>query len=355
MTLAQERAATGGGGHSDSPLLRLSDVVKHFSVRPGLLAATQTVHAVDDVSLTVAEGETLGVVGESGCGKSTLARVIVGLYRPTSGSVELDGVDINEKTAAALKTRRQMQMVFQDPSGSLNPRLTIGDSVAEPLLAAGMRNVDGRVKDILNLVALNPDYANRLPHQLSGGQQQRACIARALIAEVRLVVHDEAVSALDVSLQAQVLNLLRDLQDRLRLTYVFISHDLATVQSVSSKIAVMYLGKIVELAPSEEFRSRPLHPYSIALRSAVPIPNPMVERVRERIILRGDVPSPLAPPLGCRFHTRCPVAQDVCRQTEPPLVQHRSGHWAACHFAGAFDAALKPVDAAVGPDQGSPS
>jgi oligopeptide/dipeptide ABC transporter ATP-binding protein len=343
MTHARENPATSGGVSSEIPLLRLSDIVKHFTVKRGLLASTQTVHAIDEVSLDVSEGETLGVVGESGCGKSTLARVIVGLYPPTSGSVQLGGVDINGKGDAAAKARRQLQMVFQDPTGSLNPRLTIRDSVAEPLQANGVKHVDERVHAILDLVALKPEFADRLPHQLSGGQQQRACIARALITEARLVVHDEAVSALDVSLQAQVLNLLRDLQERLRLTYVFISHDLATVQSVSTRIAVMYLGKIVELAPASEFRLRLLHPYSIALRSAVPIPDPKIERTRQRIILRGDVPSPLDPPAGCRFHTRCPVAQDVCRQEEPPLAEHRPGHWAACHFAGNFDATLQPI------------
>lgn len=330
---------TGANGS----LLRLQDVTKHFTVRRGLLSAQHTVHAVDGVSLNVARGETLGVVGESGCGKSTLARVIVGLYRPTAGSVEMDGVDITQRSSEAIEVRRAMQMVFQDPTGSLNPRLTIGKSIAEPLLALGEGDVDARVRDVLDLVSLKPEYADRLPHQLSGGQQQRACIARALISNVRLVVHDESVSALDVSLQAQVLNLLRDLQERFDLTYVFISHDLAAVQSISSRIAVMYLGQIVEVAPTPEFHARPHHPYSIALRSAVPIPNPRVERQRARIILRGDVPSPLNPPPGCRFHTRCPVAQDICATEEPELVEHRPGHWSACHFAGQFDRTLRPL------------
>ena len=325
-------------------LLRLSDVVKHFTVRQGLLAATHTVHAVDGVSLSILQGETLGVVGESGCGKSTLARLVVGLLPPNSGTVEIEGDDINGGDAAASRARRKLQMVFQDPTGSLNPRLSILDSVAEPLHALGQRDTDEKVFAALDLVGLKPEYAHRLPHELSGGQQQRACIARALITEARVVVHDEAVSALDVSLQAQVLNLLQDLQDELGLTYVFISHDLATVQAISSRIAVMYLGQIVELAPALGFHHHPLHPYSVALRSAVPIPDPKVERARTRILLRGDVPSPMSPPSGCRFNTRCPLVQDICRETAPPLMEHQTGHWAACHFAGRFGPSLSALD-----------
>ncbi|MDA2979622.1 MAG: ABC transporter ATP-binding protein [Actinomycetota bacterium] len=322
------------------PFLALSEVVKHFQVHRGLLASVGLVHAVDNVSLEVAEGETLGVVGESGCGKSTLARIIVGLHEPTSGTVELEGVNIHERTSQAKAARRKLQMVFQDPTGSLSPRMTLGESIAEPLRAMGVRHTDEQVRSILELVSLDTEYASRLPHQVSGGQQQRACIARALIAEARVVVHDEAVSALDVSLQAQVLNLLRDLQQRLHLTYVFISHDLATVQSISSRIAVMYLGEVVELATAVDFHRQPLHPYSISLRSAVPVPNPKVERSRRRIILRGDVPSPLNPPQGCRFHTRCPVAQPICGEVVPPFVEHQPGHFAACHFAGDFGPTL---------------
>jgi len=340
---------------SGRPLLELDEVVKHFIVRKrGFLAGRSTVHAVDRVTLAVKEGETLGIVGESGCGKSTLARVAVGLYKPTSGSIAFGGVDMSQKSEEATEARRQMQMVFQDPTGSLNPRLSIRESVAEPLRAGGVKKVEARVDEILDLVALKSEYGDRLPHQLSGGQQQRACIARALIREPRLVVHDESVSALDVSLQAQVLNLLRDLQERLGLTYVFISHDVATVQSISRRVAVMYLGQIVELAPSAEFSARPLHPYSIALRSAVPVPNPKVERQRARIILRGDVPSPLAPPSGCRFHTRCPAVQDVCRKEEPRLIEHRDGHWATCHFAGQFDKTMQPVPIADPRAKGDP-
>jgi oligopeptide/dipeptide ABC transporter ATP-binding protein len=343
VSVAGADAPIHTGGGSSHALLQLTDVVKYFTVRQGLLAANHTVHAVDGVTLNIFEGETLGVVGESGCGKSTLARVVVGLLRPDSGSVELDGTDIHAGDSAAAMARRKLQMVFQDPAGSLNPRLSVLDSVAEPLHARGMRKTDARVFEALDFVGLKPEYAHRLPHQLSGGQQQRACIARALISEARVVVHDEAVSALDISLQAQVLNLLRDLQDRLGLTYVFISHDLATVQTISTRIAVMYLGKVVELSPASGFHERPLHPYSVALRSAVPVPHPAVERARARILLRGDVPSPLAPPSGCRFNTRCPLAQDICRESEPPLTEHAPGHWAACHFAGRFDRTLSAI------------
>ncbi len=328
------------------PYLVVTDVSKHFEVRKGLLSSKGTVHAVDGVTLDIAEGETLGIVGESGCGKSTLARVIVGLHSPTSGIVELEGVDVHATGTEAKSARRKLQMVFQDPTGSLNPRMTLGESIAEPLRALGERNTDGRVGKMLELVSLDADYATRLPHQASGGQQQRACIARALIADARVVVHDESVSALDVSLQAQVLNLLRELQERLGLTYVFISHDLAAVQTISSRIAVMYLGKVVELAPSVDFHRRPLHPYSIALRSAVPVPDPKLERSRRRIILKGDVPSPLNPPSGCRFHTRCPVAQPICATDEPPLAEYQPNHFAACHFAGDFGHGLTPVGAA---------
>lgn len=343
MTVTAPAPSPPGSG-SGHPLLELEEVVKYFTVRGrGFMAKRHTVHAVDRVSLAVAEGETLGIVGESGCGKSTLARVVVGLYKPTSGTVYFDGVDMAGKSPEAEEAARSVQMVFQDPTGSLNPRMSIGESVAEPLRARGIKDVEGRVRELFDLVALSEEFVDRLPHQLSGGQQQRACIARALIGEPRLVVHDESVSALDVSLQAQVLNLLRDLQERLGLTYLFISHDLATVQSISQRIAVMYLGQIVELASSQDFNVRPLHPYSIALRSAVPVPNPRVERERTRIILRGDVPSPLNPPAGCRFHTRCPAVEDVCRNEEPSLIEHRPGHWAACHFAGRFDKAMQPV------------
>lgn len=327
------------------PLVSLRGVVKHFQVRQGMFGAPEVVHAVDGVDLDVQPAETLGVVGESGCGKSTLARVLVGLHPPTAGTVTVEGQDVHARGAAGRATRRRLQMVFQNPAGSLNPRLTIGHSVAEPLLALGVgrRAADQRVREMLDLVGLKPEFADRLPHQVSGGQQQRACIARAMIADTQVVVHDESVSALDVSLQAQVLNLLKDLQERLGLTYVFISHDLAAVQQISTRIAVMYLGKVVEVAPTPAFRSRALHPYSVALRSAVPVADPVVEQERQRIILTGDVPSPMDPPAGCRFHTRCPLAQDICRAEEPPLVAHEPGHLAACHFAGEFDALLRPL------------
>jgi oligopeptide transport system ATP-binding protein len=327
------------------PLATLRNIVKHFEVREGLFGKPEIVHAVDGVNLDVNVAETLGIVGESGCGKSTLARVLVGLHPPTEGTVEVEGQDIHARGDAGRQARRKLQMVFQNPSGSLNPRMTVGQSVAEPLRAVGMRyrEASDRVRETLDLVGLKPEFAERLPHQLSGGQQQRACIARALIADSKIVVHDESVSALDVSLQAQVLNLLKDIQDRLGLAYVFISHDLAAVQQISTRIAVMYLGKVVEVAPAADFRGNALHPYSVALRSAVPVADPVIEQQRQRIILEGDVPSPMSPPAGCRFHTRCPLAEDICRTDEPPLEEHRPGHLAACHFAGEFDQLLRPV------------
>lgn len=341
--LVTEDAATRPTGQP--PLVSLRGVVKHFEVREGMFGKPEVVHAVDGVNLDVQTAETLGVVGESGCGKSTLARVLVGLHAPTEGTVTVEGEDVYARGAAGRATRRKLQMVFQNPSGSLNPRLTVGQSVAEPLLALGVkrREAKERVSEMLDLVGLKPVFADRLPHQISGGQQQRACIARAMIADTRVVVHDESVSALDVSLQAQVLNLLKDLQERLGLTYVFISHDLAAVQQISTRVAVMYLGKVVEIAPTPAFRSGALHPYSVALRSAVPVADPVVEKQRQRIILSGDVPSPLDPPTGCRFRTRCPLAQDICRDEEPPLVSHAPGHLVACHFAGEFDELLRPV------------
>lgn len=334
---------TDGAHPEQPPLLEVRDVSKVFAISQGLFQPRGALRAVDGVSLTVRSGETLGVVGESGCGKSTLARVVVGLHQPDSGSVLVEGVDINDRSEEATAKRRMLQMVFQDPAGSLNPRLTVGDSVAEPLGARGVRVKIGRIHEVLDLVGLSPKLADRYPSQLSGGQQQRVCIARALISEPQIVVHDESVSALDVSLQAQVLNLLADLQEQLGLTYLFISHDLATVQVVSTRIAVMYLGQVVELAPAERFNADLLHPYSVALRSAVPVPDPKVERKRQRIILSGDVPSPMHPPSGCRFHTRCPLAQQRCVDEEPALVERRTDHLSACHFAGEFGPMLTPL------------
>lgn len=340
-------AVTFSSSPQKAPLLDLRNVVKKFLVRDSLFGKQRPVHAVDGVNLQVRLGETLGIVGESGSGKSTLAGLIVGLYPPTVGEVLVDGQNLASNTPEANRRRRQLQIIFQDPLASLNPRLRIGDSILEPLEAQGYvghSESNSKMQEILGQVGLRPELANRYPHELSGGQQQRVCIARAVMANPRLIVADEAVGSLDVSLQAQVLNLLQDLQDQLGYAYIFISHDLAVVQSVSTTIGVMYLGKIVELAPAEKFSTEPLHPYSVALRSAIPILEPEIERKRKRIILQGDIPSPLSPPLGCRFHTRCPLTKAICMENEPKLIQYQTGHWAACHFAGTFDKALQPLE-----------
>ena len=324
------------------PLVQLREVTKRFSLSGALLGRGALVHSLNGVSLDVMTGETLGVVGESGCGKSTLGRIALGLYRPTTGTVRVDGRDPGDRIAL----RHQLQMIFQDPSSSLDPRMRVAAAVAEPLRARGAlrgRDVRDRVRELMMMVGLSEPMADRFPHELSGGQQQRVGIARALAGDPRLIVADEPVSSLDVSQQAQVLNLLKDLQARLGLTYLFISHDLSIVRFMSARIAVMYLGKIVELGPARAVLTRPLHPYSIALRSAVPIPDPRLELSRARIILRGDVPSPLALPSGCLFRTRCPVAQEICAHVEPPLIEHDPGRWAACHFVGSFDEALQPT------------
>ncbi|WP_051760492.1 ABC transporter ATP-binding protein [Herbidospora cretacea] len=303
-------------------LLEVSDVRKYFPIKSGIFFRREVgrVHAVDGVSLTVEAGETLGVVGESGCGKSTLARCITGLYEVTSGKITFDG-----------DMRRDVQMVFQDPYGSLNPRRRIGSIIADPLVihregtAASRRE---RVRELMALVGLNPEHYNRFPAEFSGGQRQRVGIARALALNPRLVVCDEPVSALDVSIQAQVVNLLKDLQTELGLTYVFIAHDLSVVRYVSDRVAVMYLGKIVEIAPGEELYERPRHPYTAALLSAASVADP--DRPRDRVVLRGDVPSPISPPPACRFHPRCPKAQERCTVEEPLLLG--DGHQWACHF-----------------------
>lgn len=320
--------------------LDLQRVVKHFSFRQGFFGKQKIVHAVDGVNLHVMPGESLGIVGESGCGKSTLARLMVGLYRPTSGVVLVDGYDLASITPDLIARRHKLQILFQDQSASLNPRICVGKSIKESLEVQdklGEVEIHERMLELLTQVGLQHEIANHYPHELSGGQKQRICIARALMANPRLIVVDEAVSSLDVSLQAQILNLLQDIQDQLGVTYVIISHDLAIVQSVSTRIGVMYMGKIVELAPEDEFSSNHLHPYSIALHSAMPIPDPKKERKRERIILQGDVPSPFFPPRGCRFHTRCPLVQAICKEYEPPMIQYLPEHWVACHLAGMFD------------------
>jgi oligopeptide/dipeptide ABC transporter ATP-binding protein len=322
---------------TEQPLLEAEHLQLYFPVKAGVLIdrTIAHVHAVDDVSLALAEGETLGIVGESGCGKSTLARCIVRLLEPTAGRLRYRGRDITHLSRRALAPiRREVQIVFQDPTSSLNPRKRVVQIVGTPIRLHGMKGrngVDGRVRELLSRVGLNPEHINRFPHEFSGGQRQRIGIARALALEPRLIVLDEPVSALDVSIQAQVINLLDDLQDDFGLSYVFIAHDLSVVRHVSDRIAVMYLGKVVELSPSKELYTKPIHPYTEALLQAIPIPDPRENRARERRVVAGEPPNPIDPPRGCRFHTRCPYATDVCREVEPPLATYANGHLAACH------------------------
>jgi peptide/nickel transport system ATP-binding protein len=328
-----------------TPLLDVRDLTKHFPIRKGVLQReVARVHAVDGVSFVVREGETLGLVGESGCGKSTLARCIIRLLEPTAGQVLFEGVDLARLSSRELRPRRRrMQMVFQDPYASLNPRKRVGAIVGDPLRIHHIGDAKGRrvsVGELLRQVGLSPEHLNRFPYEFSGGQRQRIGVARALALRPKLIVADEPVSALDVSIQAQIINLLSELQDELRLTYVFIAHDLGVVRHVSDRIAVMYLGKIVELSTAEELYVRPIHPYTEALLSAIPIPDPDRNEQRERIILEGDVPSPLAPPPGCRFHPRCRYATDICRAEEPLLRDHGGGHVAACHHPRNTDPAI---------------
>jgi oligopeptide transport system ATP-binding protein len=320
-----------------TPLLSVRNLKKYFPITSGILVQREVgqVKAVDGVSFDVYKGETLGLVGESGCGKSTTGRTVLQLYRPTAGSVTFEGVELSTLKGEALrKMRRRMQMIFQDPYASLNPRMSVGRIIAEPLRVHGVGNAKEqmeRVQYLLERVNLNPYFVNRYPHEFSGGQRQRIGIARALALNPSFICCDEPISALDVSIQAQVVNLLQDLQKEFGLTYLFIAHDLSMVRHICDRVAVMYLGKVVEVAPAEELYTNPLHPYSQALLSAVPVPDPEVERKRQRIILKGDVPSPANPPVGCNFNTRCPVAIDVCFTEDPELVEVRPGHWVACY------------------------
>ncbi|MGH4034363.1 ABC transporter ATP-binding protein [Actinomycetota bacterium Odt1-20B] len=328
---------------SPEPLLKVDGLVKHFPIKKGLLQRqVAAVQAVDGLSFDVRPGETLGVVGESGCGKSTMGRLITRLLEPTGGRVEFEGTDITHLGAGGMRPlRRDVQMIFQDPYSSLNPRHTIGTIVGTPFKLQGVKPEGGvkkTVQEMLERVGLSPEHYNRYPHEFSGGQRQRIGIARALMLRPKLVVADEPVSALDVSIQAQVVNLLDDLQDELGLTYVIIAHDLSVIRHVSDRIAVMYLGKIVELADRKDLYANPMHPYTKALLSAVPVPDPKRRGAKsERILLKGDVPSPIAPPSGCRFHTRCWKATQICTTKEPPLVALRPGQQVACHHPENFE------------------
>ncbi|MFZ0574862.1 MAG: oligopeptide/dipeptide ABC transporter ATP-binding protein [Candidatus Cybelea sp.] len=327
---------------TNAALVEAKDLYKYFPIYAGLTSRhVADVRAVDGVSFTIQEGETLGLVGESGSGKTTIGRLLLRLLPVTKGEIDFEERNIlTMKRGDIRRLRRSVQIIFQDPFASLNPRMSIGEIVAEPIRIHGLakgKDVDDRVRELLGLVGLQPYHANRYPHEFSGGQRQRVGIARALAVQPRFIVCDEPVSALDVSIQAQVINLLEDLQEKFKLTYLFIAHDLSVVRHISTRVAVMYVGKIVELAYRDDLYEHPLHPYTQALLSAIPIPDPVVERQRKRIVLTGDIPSPVNPPSGCRFHTRCPLAFDRCKTEVPPLREYAPGHFAACHWVEEHD------------------
>ena len=317
------------------PIMRIKNLVKEFPIKIGAFGEKSAiVHAIDGVSFDIYKGETLGLVGESGCGKSTTGFTLLQLYRPTSGTVEYEGVDLSKLKEKELRgVRKNVQIVFQDPYSTLNPRMTIGEALAEPMRVHKIcpdKEIQSKVAHLITDVGLNPNVANRYPHEFSGGQRQRICIARALASDPEFIVCDEPISALDVSIQAQIINLLMDIQDKYNLTYLFIAHDLAVVRHISDRVAVMYLGKIMEIADKKEIFENPLHPYTTALLSAVPEADPDIERSRERIILKGDVSNAIDPPSGCRFHTRCRHAAEECTKVVPELKDHGKSHFAAC-------------------------
>ncbi len=333
--------STVNTNHQATSLLRVDNLVMHFPIYRGVIQRqVGAVRAVDGVSFDVKRGETLGLVGESGCGKSTTGRTILQLYRPTAGNVYFEDVDLVHLKGEDLRQmRRKMQMIFQDPYASLNPRMTVADIVGEPLVVHNVahgKEIQDRVEHLLELVNLNPSFASRYPHEFSGGQRQRIGVARALALQPSFIICDEPISALDVSIQAQVVNLLEELQEQFNLTYLFIAHDLSMVRHISNRVAVMYLGVIVELAMRDELYAKPLHPYTQALLSAVPIPDPIADAKRKRTILQGDVPSPANPPSGCRFRTRCPIAEAICAEKRPEFREIRPGHFVACFFADRF-------------------
>ena len=347
--------STAQDSNQSDVLLNVQNLKMHFPITRGIILQRQvgSIKAVDGITFELMRGETLGLVGESGCGKSTTGRAILQLYEPTAGEVIFEGQDLTEINSGELRRmRRRMQMIFQDPYASLNPRMTVGSIVGEPLevhkIGGSRREQQQRVQELLEIVGLNPYFINRYPHEFSGGQRQRIGVARALAVNPSFIVCDEPISALDVSIQAQVINLLEDLQSEMGLTYLFIAHDLSVVRHISDRIAVMYLGKIVELADREELYENPLHPYTQALLSAVPIPDPEIEKKRQRIILEGDVPSPAEPPTGCNFNTRCPQVMEICHQYEPSFADVGDGHRVACFLydeVEALDESGQPVSA----------